>query len=114
MITVLNANVTLMITDMNASVKFYIETLGLQLTRRYGDHWAEISAAGIVIALHPTSKQLQNSDKVSIGLRVENLENAVAALAEKGVQCKVQNDAKVKLAHFTDPDGNNLYLSQAT
>jgi catechol 2,3-dioxygenase-like lactoylglutathione lyase family enzyme len=112
MIAVLNANVTLMISDMNASVKFYTEVLGLQLNTRYGDHWAEIGAAGIVIALHPTTKQLQSSDKISIGLRVENLGEAVASLSEKGVSCKVQNDAKVKLAHFTDPDGNNLYLTQ--
>ncbi len=97
---------------MDNSIKFYTETLGLKLTSRYGDHWADIEGPGISIWLHPANKDIKTGNNLSIGFKVNNLERSVASLEKKGVQFKLNDDDKVRLAYFTDPDNNALYLAQ--
>ena len=111
------ANVTVVVSNMDRAVKFYVEALGLSLRSRYGDHFAEVEAPGITIALHPSSKdgpQPGRSESLSIGLGVDNLESAMASLRERGIAFPggTLQDGPVKLAFFTDPDKNPLYLSQ--
>ena len=113
----MEANVTLMVSDMNRSTRFYVETLGLRLKARYGDHFAQIEAPGVIIALHPSNER--NSTKkegsISIGFGVDDLEKTVQELETKGVRFAsgIVDDGQVRLASFTDPDGNQLYLSQS-
>ena len=38
-------NITVMVSNMDASVRFYTEVLGMKLTNRFGDHWATVDAA---------------------------------------------------------------------
>jgi catechol 2,3-dioxygenase-like lactoylglutathione lyase family enzyme len=111
-----DANVTVMVSNMDRAVNFYVETLGLKLKSRYGDYFAQVEAPGTTIALHPSSKngpQPGKSESLSIGLGVDNLESAMATLRDKGVTFSGEvEDGPVKLAFFTDPDRNPLYLSQ--
>jgi predicted enzyme related to lactoylglutathione lyase len=91
--------------------------LGLKLKSRYGDYFAQIEAPGTTITLHPSSKkgpQADNSESLSIGFGVENLEAALVEFKEKGVEFSsgIVQDGSVRLAFFTDPDNNPLYLSQ--
>jgi catechol 2,3-dioxygenase-like lactoylglutathione lyase family enzyme len=109
---ILNCNITIMISDMDRSVLFYVDTLGFTLKNRYGNHWAEIEAPGLSIGLHPTSKAIIAGNNLQIGLSVTDLDNAVQLLKEKGVEFEIQDDQKVRLAAFKDPDGNMLYLAQ--
>src|SRR5262249_26868336 len=37
-------NATVYVSDMDRSVRFYTETLGLKLKHRFGNHWAEVIA----------------------------------------------------------------------
>lgn len=113
MITIINSNVTAMITDIDAAIKFYTEILGLKLLSHYGNHWAEVQGAGITIGLHASDKKINRSDNLSIAFSVTNLQESIEQLAASGVHCTVHEDTKVNLAFFTDPDGNTLYLSQA-
>jgi catechol 2,3-dioxygenase-like lactoylglutathione lyase family enzyme len=48
---------TIFVTDMDRSVRFYTEVLGLSLTQRFGNHWAQVEAGQLVIGLHPASAQ---------------------------------------------------------
>lgn len=112
MTTILGSNVTIMVSDMDASVKFYTETLGFKLKNRYGDHWADIEAPEMTIGLHPAGKDVKTGNNLSIGLRVADLQSTVQALEMKGLQFAILDDGQVSLAHFTDPDGNALYLAQ--
>jgi hypothetical protein len=51
---------------------------------------------------------------ISIGFAVDDLERAMGELSKKGVKfSRVSDDAQVKLAFFSDPDGYPLYLSQS-
>jgi catechol 2,3-dioxygenase-like lactoylglutathione lyase family enzyme len=109
------ANVTVMVADMRKSIRFYTETLGLELKANYGDQYAQISAPGLTIGLHPANPDTSgpHTDRISIGFAVENLDASMSELRGKGVEfSRVVDDRPTKLAFFTDSDGNQLYLSQ--
>ena len=111
-----DANVTVMVDDMDRSVEFYVNTLGLKLKGRYGNEFAQVEAAGMTIGLHPVSKsgaKAGHSERLSIGFGVESLEKSMADLKTKGINfAGVLDDNQVMLAFFNDPDGNPLYLSE--
>lgn len=111
------ANVTVMVNNMEKAVRFYTDFLGLKLKTRFGDQFAQVEAPGTIIALHPSNKdgpQPGKSESLSIGFAVDNLDTAMSELKEKGIVfLRVTDDTQVKLAFFTDPDGNPLYLSQS-
>ena len=94
-------NVTVMVSDMNSAIQFYVEKIGLTLKSRYSDQFAQVVAPGLTIALHPAHKQgrrLGRSEGLSIGLRVDNLERTMKELEGKGVKLgRVVEDGPVSL-----------------
>ncbi len=113
-------NATIYVSDINASIRFYTETLGLTLRMRAADHWAEIDAGpGLIIGLHPAnsphSPKPGTVGSISVGLNVtQPLEDVVRTLVERGVEFHgpIMEDTNVRLAFFADPDGNPMYLAQ--
>lgn len=110
------ANVTVMVTNLDRAVQFYTEVLGLTLKQRAGDGWAEVEAPGLTIGLHPATghgAQPEQAGSLSIGFGVTDLDTAMVALKAKGVQFAphISEDGPVRLAFFADPDRNPLYLS---
>jgi len=112
MAEILSGNVTVMVTNLDKSVEFYTDTLGLKLKNRFGEHWADIEGPGIAIGLHPTSKDINRGTNLQIGLRVADIDQAVSDLEKKGVEFKINDEDQVRLASFKDPDNNILYLVQ--
>jgi catechol 2,3-dioxygenase-like lactoylglutathione lyase family enzyme len=109
-------NVTVMVSDFDRAVRFYVDTLGLTLRSRYASEWAEVEADGFTIGLHPArpGQAAVANDALSIGLEVDDIDEAVAELTRRGVAFPrgVKADGAVKLAAFTDPDGTPLYVCQ--
>ena len=105
-----SSNVTIMVSDMTNAIKFYTESLGLKLKANYDNHWVEIEAPGMIIGLHPKGKDIKVGDSLSIAFEVSNMEESIAELEKKGIKFHPHDDEMVKLAFFTDPDGNPLYL----
>ena len=108
---------TLFVSDIDRAVAFYTEVLGLTLAFRAGDHWSSIDAgAGTRIGLHPgrEGEAAAAADAISVGINVtEPLETVMATLSARGVEFgAVSSDGMLKIAHFTDPDGNPLYLCE--
>jgi catechol 2,3-dioxygenase-like lactoylglutathione lyase family enzyme len=113
-------NATLLVSDMDRAVRFYVETLGFKLRARFGDDWAEVDAGGgLVLGLHrarANGPKAGSGGSISIGLDVNQpIAEVVAVLANRGVEFhgSVKEDGPVKLAFFGDPDGNALYLAEA-
>jgi catechol 2,3-dioxygenase-like lactoylglutathione lyase family enzyme len=110
------ANVTIMVTDVSRAIKFYEGVLGMELKANYGGHYAQLSCPGVTIGLHPKAEgapRSRESDSVSVGFGVESLSAAMSDLKKKGVKfSRVAEDRPTRLAFFTDPDGNPLYLSE--
>jgi catechol-2,3-dioxygenase len=101
---------------MDEAVRFYSETLGLNLTNRYGDNLATVEVGGLVIALHP---QTENTPKpgtkgsIVLGLVVDGaIDRVVSRLAERGVRLS-GNMITSELRGYVeieDPDGNPIYI----
>jgi catechol 2,3-dioxygenase-like lactoylglutathione lyase family enzyme len=113
-------NATLLVSDVDRAVRFYVETLGFKLRRRDGSHWAEVDAGGgLVLGLHlvqPGGTKPGAHGSISVGLDVNQpIAEVVAVLANRGVEFHgpVREEAGVKLAFFGDPDGNALYLAES-
>lgn len=111
-------NVTVYVSNMDTSVRFYTEQLGLKLAYRFGDHWALIIAGkGLSIGLHPASAESPAGRKgsMTIGLELDgDIDDAVRKLESKGVRfdTPVHRDKAGAFVGFSDPDGNQLYLAQ--
>jgi predicted enzyme related to lactoylglutathione lyase len=114
------ASPTIFITDMDRAVRFYGETLGLEIAHRAGNHFCMIDAGGgCQIGLHPPGPNTPPpgaSGSTQVGLNVVgSIEDVVRTLTTRGVKFlgPVINDGNaVKLAFFDDPDGNVLYLCE--
>jgi predicted enzyme related to lactoylglutathione lyase len=109
----LNAcRINVMVSDMGQAVKFYAETLGLELKNHYGNHYAEIQAANLLLGLHPRTEKTTLGNNLSIGFGVFEFDENVARLREKGIEIEIEQDGWIRLAYFADPDGNSLYLAE--
>ena len=109
-------NATVFVTNMDASLKFYSEVLGLKVSSHYGDHWASVEAGSFTIGLHPKSEKYPapgTPGVIMIGLGIdESIDAAAARLKSLGVKNvgEILRDAGWHFVHFHDPDGNELYL----
>ena len=119
--------ITLYVSDMDRAIEFYTRTLGLELRRRHGNDWAEIAAGkALTLGLHPMSPDDDRRkgagdtpripsapSAIKIGLELDRpLSEVVEVLSARGVVVEgpVEDDSPVRLAFFTDPDGNPFYL----
>ena len=103
-----------MVSNMGQAISFYVDKLGLKLISRYGDHYAEVDANGFMIGLHLNNQNTTTGNNISIGLGVFNFEQTIADLEPKGITFKLENDGYIRLAYFTDSDGNLLFLAENT
>jgi catechol 2,3-dioxygenase-like lactoylglutathione lyase family enzyme len=106
---------TIFVTDMDRSVRFYTEVLGLRLAQRFGNHWAQVDAEQIVIGLHPATKEnpAGRNGSITIGFMFTTpIEETVHTLEQQGVKFHgpIVQDNAGKVVYFEDPDGNVLYL----
>ena len=110
-------NATVYVSNMDASIRFYSETLGLRLTNRFGDRWATVEAGtGLMIGIHPASPDYPapgTKGSVMFGFEIdEPIEAAVARLKAKGVRFTgdIVHGNGGSFASLVDPDGNPIYL----
>ncbi|MFL0247306.1 VOC family protein [Candidatus Clostridium stratigraminis] len=110
-----SANTTIEAADFKKAVKFYVETLGLNLQFQIEGHLAQIEAPGLTIwIIHPKGADNLHhelSESISIGFEVEKLNSEVELLKSKGIKFQRFMDSETtRFAYFNDPDGNLLYL----
>src|SRR5690242_11933065 len=110
---------TIYVSDMDRAVKFYTESLGLKLQYQAGPEWAQLEAGkGLVLGLHGThhgGQQAGQNGSTIIGFELDRpMDEAYQQLSQQGVTFHgpIQDTGHVRLAYFSDPDGNNFYLSE--
>jgi catechol 2,3-dioxygenase-like lactoylglutathione lyase family enzyme len=102
------------VTDLERSKRFYGETLGLEQVG--SGQWPEFQLGENVslYLLDPTNigQEFQGPHTSSIALRVPDVEEARRELESRGVEFRGETfDTGVcHMAFFTDPDGNELML----
>jgi len=105
------SNITINIKDMDRSLQFY-ESIGLVIKNRWGNYYAQLTAPGIVIGLHPTADTnlVNNSGNVSIGFTVDDFDESRSLLQRLAIVTTERQEEGGEFLHFTDPDGTALYF----
>ena len=105
--------------DLAKSILFYRDVLGLPLLRNDEDFAHFDAGDGALLELfsggrahHAPKKADQQS--IRFGLRVDDLDEAIAELQERGVGFPegVGEFEGGRWAHFTDPEGNGLEIKE--
>ncbi len=114
---VTGGNATVFITNMDSSLKFYSEVLGMTVTSHFSNDWATVAAGGFEIGLHPKSEKQPSPGtpgSIMIGLTVDDIDAAGAKLQSGGAKAikEIERGSGGSFLHFSDPDGNELYLWQ--
>lgn len=107
--------VTIEVGDLQKAEQFYVETLGLKVQFKIEGHLVQVEAPGLAIGLvHPREGQESHSGKsgtVHIALEVEDLDSVAKLLESRGVEFQpIMEEGATKIAYFSDPEGNPLYL----
>ena len=109
-------NVILAVKDLDVSIKFYNETLGMPI-KNERRNWVDLGSTGAILSLHPASITAPHSgtsidNGVLLGLTVGDLVSAVKELREKGLRIyrDIQEREAGKNAIVLDPDDYMISL----
>lgn len=106
-----DAQITIMVREMDRSILFY-QFISFTLQNRWADHYAQLTAPGIVIGLHPTGNNSHSagSGNMSIGFTTDNFKKAANLLISLSVPAISRDEEGGKFLHFNDPDETALYF----
>ena len=113
--------VTINVKDMEKSMEFYKEVLGLPINRRFNTGTGvEIAFLGdeftkVELIYNEKCKEIAFGQDISIGFEVESLDDMVADLKNKGITIHsgpYQPNPKMKFLFIQDPDGLKIQLVQ--
>ena len=110
------SNVILAVKDLQKSVDFYHEILGMPI-KNQRENWVDLGQTGALLSLHPAKESEPHSgtsinNGVLVGLVIGDVESAINELKEKNV--KVYRDVEEKDAGknaiIVDPDDYMISL----
>ena len=95
--------------DLDDSIRFYTETLGMALKFRDGSHFAALDAGSVTLAL-ATSLDHPIPGQVVVGIKTDDVDAAAQAIEDHGggVLKGPYNDAHERRAVVYDHKGNGL------
>lgn len=105
---------TITVNNLEESIKFYQEIVGLSVNRRFaagpGMEIAFLGAGGTEVELiyDPASKAPGNIEGISLGFEVESLDEHIKFIKEKGLTVEsgpFQPNPHVKFFFVKDPNG---------
>jgi lactoylglutathione lyase len=102
---------TIYVKDIEASIRFYKEIAGMPVTRRFSEPGAELAFLGdddTKIELIQGKFEPHNGGGVSIGVRVDDLEEKMAFIEQRGIKLHSGPFAPSPRTRFffvSDPDG---------
>jgi catechol 2,3-dioxygenase-like lactoylglutathione lyase family enzyme len=107
--------VILLVSNMEKSVKFYRDTLGLPVKTKSKD-WTEFFNNNTVLALHPAKKKgaIKTGAGMLVGFEVSDLDSSVKKLKDKKVKFykKPKQEPFGKHAIIKDPDGHLISIAE--
>ncbi len=107
--------VILLIDNMEKSVTFYRDILGMKIKQEFPD-WVEFVNEGgsAVLALHPKRTKYSGSPNMLVGFKVNDIENVCKELGKKDVKFykKLTDESFGKHAIIEDPDGHLISIAE--
>ena len=100
------------VADMDRAVKFYRDTLGLNL-KFQSPGWSEFSTGDTVLALHPASAE-KAAGSVELGFNVEDLHRFHQQMTAQGVRFTMppsRQEFGGELAQFVDSEGGRVTVA---
>ena len=108
MLTIIETNVTILVKNLDESIRFY-ESIGLILNYRRENLYAKMKTEGITLGLRPSDEKEFNSGTVSIGFMVDSITEAESLLGANSIPYKLTQEKQGSYLYFNDPDGTILY-----
>ena len=105
-------NVILAVKDLEKSVNFYHNILGMPI-KNTRSNWIDLGQSGALLSLRPASAELSiPNDMIMIGFVIGDVESAVNELKSKNVNVdrEIQTREAGKNAIIRDPDGYMICL----
>lgn len=112
--------ITLRVRDLEASLRFYHDMLGLPIQRRFESRGRQIAMLGLedetkLELIEGSETTLKPEAGVSIGYEVSSLDEAMEQLAALGipiVRGPVQPNPHLRFIYIADPDGFEVQLAE--
>jgi lactoylglutathione lyase len=114
---------TILVNDMEETLKFYQEVVGLQLDRRFNaGPGMEICFLGegetkIELIHNEKLKNIDAGNAVTLGFKVESLDEMIKFVNEKKIEIKtgpVQPNPHIKYFIVQDPNGVKVQFAEQT
>lgn len=110
-------HITFGVSDLQASLKFYVDLLQLQLIAKW-DEGAYLKAGDQWIALNVDNLDLspnsQNASHIAFNVNEEDFEAMKSRLENHGVKKYKENTSEGPSYYFLDPDGHCLEIHYST
>jgi len=112
---------TILVNNMDESLKFYEEIVGLKMTERFqAGPGMEISFLGegetkVELIYNEKFKKLDAGNRVTLGFKVESLDEKINFIKEKGINIlrgPIQPNPSIKYFIIKDPDGVKIQFAQ--
>lgn len=112
---------TILVKDMEETLKFYQEVVGLKIDRRFNPApGMEICFLGeddtkLEVICNEKFKNVEAGNAVTLGFRVDSLDEMVKFVAEKGIEIKtgpVQPNPHIKYFIVQDPNGIKVQFAE--
>lgn len=111
------SNVILRTSDLDRSVAFWVDQVGLALLGRH-ENFAFLDAGSIQLALNQVDQHVEDHSMTEVVLEVDDMSAAYVAMTGRGVPFEVEprvvtSDGSRNLlaAHFYDPDGHGASIT---
>jgi predicted enzyme related to lactoylglutathione lyase len=105
--------VMIVVRDMERSVVFYRDVLGLKLLI-HQDNWSQFDAGNILIGLHPEGDEVKVSPTtgMSIGIYVDDMDQAVVEIRRRLAKIAIgpRPEPFGRWALVFDPDGYSIQI----
>ena len=108
---------TITVDNMDASLKFYQEIVGLSISKRFtAGPGVEISFLGegetkVELVYNPNHKRTGNAEGISLGFEVKSVDNMIEVIKRKGLEVEsgpFQPNPHIKFFHVKDPNGVSI------
>jgi lactoylglutathione lyase len=106
-----------MVDNMDESLKFYQEIVGVSISRRFtAGAGIEIAFLGeeetkVELVCNPNHKKAGNAEGISLGFEVQSVDNMIEVIKEKGLEVEsgpFQPNPHIKFFHVKDPNGVSI------
>ena len=104
-------NVFYVVDDVEESMKFYRDVIGLKLKFQDGDRWAAFDVGTTTLALARSEAQEPRSAGATVSLRASDVDEWAAEASQRGLAIgEVETGPHERTLSVTDPDGNRLVV----